>query len=42
LSTLVTNYDVTRDGQHFLMLQPVQGTEQSLYVTLNWFDQRRR
>jgi serine/threonine-protein kinase len=42
LSTLLTNYDVTRDGQHFVMLQPVQGTEQSLYVTLNWFDQRRR
>ena len=38
LSNQSTNYDVTRDGQQFLMLQPVQGTEQSLYVTLNWFD----
>jgi serine/threonine-protein kinase len=34
-----TNYDVTRDGQTFLMLQSVQGAEQSLSVTLNWFDQ---
>ena len=41
LSSLVTNYDVTRDGQTFLMLQSVQGTEQSLDVTLNWFDRLR-
>jgi Tol biopolymer transport system component len=36
-----TNYDVTRDGRTFVMLQQVQGTAQSLFVTLNWFGQRR-
>jgi eukaryotic-like serine/threonine-protein kinase len=41
LSSLVTNYDVSRDGQTFLMLQSVQGTEQSLDVTLNWFERLR-
>jgi eukaryotic-like serine/threonine-protein kinase len=41
LQGLVTNYDVTRDGQTFLMLQSVQGAEQSLEVTLNWFEGRR-
>ena len=30
--------ELTRDGQTFLMLQ---GTELSLSVTLNWFDQQR-
>ncbi len=32
------SYDVTRDGQTFLMLQPVQGQQQAITVTLNWFD----
>jgi serine/threonine-protein kinase len=34
-------YDVTRDGQTFIMFQRVQGTEQSVFVTLNWFDRFR-
>jgi Tol biopolymer transport system component len=37
----ITNYDVTRDGRTFVMLQQVQGTAQSVFVTLNWFDQLR-
>jgi len=34
-------YDVTRDGQTFVFTQQVRGTDQSLFVTLNWFDQFR-
>jgi hypothetical protein len=37
----LTNYDVTRDGRTFAMLQQVQGTAQSVFVTLNWFSQLR-
>ena len=37
-----TNYDVSRDGRTFVMLQQVQGTAQSVFVTLNWFGQLRR
>jgi len=36
------NYDVTRDGQTFLMLQPLVGAAQAVVVTLNWFDEARR
>jgi hypothetical protein len=36
------DYDVTRDGQTFVMLQPAQSTALSVFVTLNWFDQFRR
>ena len=42
LPTQITNYDVTKDGRTFVMLQPVQGTAQTVFVTLNWFDQLRR
>jgi serine/threonine-protein kinase len=42
LPTQITNYDVTKDGKTFVMLQPVQGTAQTVFVTLNWFDQLRR
>jgi hypothetical protein len=38
----VRDYDVAPDGQSFLMFQPVQGTEQTVFVTLNWFNQMRR
>jgi serine/threonine-protein kinase len=38
----ITGYDVTRDGKTFVMLQPVQGTAQTVFVTLNWFDQLKR
>jgi eukaryotic-like serine/threonine-protein kinase len=36
------DYDVTRDGRTFVMLQPAQSTALSVFVTLNWFDQFRR
>jgi hypothetical protein len=36
------NYDVTRDGQTFVMLQPMVGAAQAVVVTLNWFDEERR
>ncbi|MEK6768165.1 MAG: protein kinase, partial [Gemmatimonadota bacterium] len=35
------DYDVSRDGQTFIMFQRVQGAEQSVFVTLNWFDRFR-
>jgi serine/threonine-protein kinase len=35
------NYDVSRDGQTFVMLQRVVGARQAIVVTLNWFDQFR-
>jgi Tol biopolymer transport system component len=38
----LTNYDVSRDGRAFVMLQQVQGTAQSVFVTLNWFDDLKR
>ena len=38
----LTNYDVSRDGRTFVMFQQVAGAAQSVYVTLNWFEQRRR
>ena len=38
----LTNYDVTRDGKTFVMLQQVTGATQSVYVTLNWFEAQRR
>jgi Tol biopolymer transport system component len=38
----ITGYDVSRDGRTFVMLQTVQGTSQTVFVTLNWFDQLRR
>jgi len=31
-------YDVSTDGETFLMLQPIVGAAQDLIVTLNWFD----
>jgi Tol biopolymer transport system component len=37
----LTNFDVTRDGRTFAMLQQVQGTAQSVFVTLNWFSRLR-
>jgi tRNA A-37 threonylcarbamoyl transferase component Bud32 len=36
------NYDVTRDGRTFLMLQRVVGARQAVVVTLNWFDEANR
>jgi serine/threonine-protein kinase len=36
----VTDYDVAPDGKTFVMLQSVHGVEQSVIVTLNWFDRQ--
>lgn len=38
----LANYDVTRDGQTFLMLQPIVGSAQAVVVTLNWFENLTR
>jgi serine/threonine-protein kinase len=38
----VTNYDVSKDGRTFVMLQQVQGNAQSVFVTLNWFNRLRQ
>jgi serine/threonine-protein kinase len=38
----LANYDVTRDGQTFIMLQPVVGSAQAVIVTLNWFENLTR
>ena len=37
-STFHTNYDVSRDGQTFIMVQPNASNDQSVVVLLNWFD----
>jgi serine/threonine-protein kinase len=37
----VHNFDVSRDGRTFVMLQRVGGARQAIVVTLNWFDQFR-
>jgi serine/threonine protein kinase/Tol biopolymer transport system component len=37
------NYDVTPDGQRFLMVQPAEPTSQSqLNIVLNWFEELKR
>ena len=33
-----TNYDVTRDGQTFIMVLPIQNNDQAVVVLLNWFE----
>jgi serine/threonine-protein kinase len=36
------NYDVTRDGQSFIMVQPKSASDQTVVVLLNWFDHHKR
>lgn len=36
------NYDVTADGQQFLMIRPEGSSSQTLNVILNWFDELER
>ena len=41
----VRNYDVTPDGQRFLMIMPSPRPEKpvtQLHVTLNWFEELKR
>jgi hypothetical protein len=38
-----SNYDVTADGQRFVMLQPDEGSNPSqITVVLNWFQELKR
>lgn len=37
-STFHTNYDVTRDGQTFIMVQPKASNDQNVVILLNWFE----
>jgi hypothetical protein len=42
---LSTNYDVSPDGQRFLMLKPVEtqtSTPTQINVVLNWFEELKR
>ncbi len=36
------DYDVTPDGQTFLMLQPMKEAQQSVVVVLDWFERMRK
>jgi Tol biopolymer transport system component len=36
------DYAVSGDGRQFVLVEPLVGVRQSLVVTLNWFDERRR
>jgi hypothetical protein len=38
------NYDVTTDGQHFLMLKPSEQEQKAtqINVVLNWFEELKR
>jgi hypothetical protein len=36
------NYDVTADGERFLMLRQVEGSEVPIVVVLNWFEELKR
>ena len=36
------NYDVTSDGERFLMLRQVEGSEVPIVIVLNWFEELKR
>ncbi len=38
----IPNYDVTTDGQRFLMVQQAEGKSQKLAIVLNWFEELER
>ena len=38
----IAMYDVTRDGQRFVMIEPRQGAEAPINVVLNWFEELKR
>ncbi len=38
----LANYDVSPDGQRFLMLQPNEQQQMQLNVVLNWFEELKR
>ena len=36
------NYDVTPDGQRFLMVKPNEQAATQIHVVLNWFEELKR
>jgi hypothetical protein len=43
--TALSNYDVTADGQRFLMIKPVAqegAAATQIHVVLNWFEELKR
>ena len=42
--SFIPNYDVTRDGQQFVILEPESGESraQQVNIVLNWFDELER
>ena len=41
LGSFAPQYDVSRDGQRFVLLEPVAQEKPTLQVTLNWFEEFR-
>ncbi len=40
---MISNYDVTPDGQQFVMVRSAQASEQiQIHVVLNWFEELKR
>ena len=42
ISPGIPYYDISPDGQRFLMLKKEQGTETQIHVVLNWFEELKR
>jgi hypothetical protein len=38
----ITNYDVSPDGQRFLMVKPEQQAISQIYIVQNWFEELNR
>ena len=36
------NYDVAADGEAFLMLRPLEGSDVQIVVVLNWFEELKQ
>ncbi len=36
------NYDISPDGQRFLMIKAVEGSTGQIHVVLNWFEELKR
>ncbi len=41
-SAFVVNYDISPDGQRFLMIKAVEGSTGQINVVLNWFEELKR
>ncbi len=42
ITNLTTNYDVTPDGQRFVMIKEEQTAPEQIHVVLNWFEELKR